>query len=334
MAERIVKGYKRLFEVRLLHHYWLDIGNEPFGNVIPAAISHIPLRDYDVRQFLAVEPTDATKKLLSGLSGVFKTSGLGFVVAVPDGVLVPADAVFEFAVKVVHSDFFNYTSLTMRKRQISQIYHQPTDRLHRYKSGVYVFSNSTGVIKGGVIYLSGQVPNSGPGPYPAEGLFDSGGQLYQANRDITTGPPSASWQLINSQITWPIYVHQHDVPSITPPAGMTGAPERGIELTEGLPDDIFALIRIVPLMPGEDKGLFTTAGALLEPVFEIRFKNRSTHQDYLSKQTGDSEPIPSLLLPMTHFGNAGTGQKPTVGGVKAQLSATDEIERIFTEIFI
>lgn len=333
MAERMVNGYKRLFEVRLLHHYWLDNGNTPFGQVAPEAISQIPLRDYDVRQFLAVEPTDATAKLLSGLGGVFKTSGLGFVIAVPAGVLVPADAVFEFAVKVVHSDFFNYTSLTMRKQQIHEIYHQATDRTYRYKSGVYVFSNDTGVIKGGVIYLSREVPTAGSGPYPAEGLFASGLQLYQAIRDIATGPPSASWQLINSQTTWPIYVHQHDVPSITPPAGMAGAPGRGIELTEGIPDDLFALIRIVPLLAGEDKGLLTGGGALLEPVFEIRFKNRSTHQDNYSKQTG-AETVPGPLLPMTHFGNAGTGQKPTVGGVKAQLSATDEIERIFTEIFI
>jgi len=26
MAERIINGYKRLFEARLLHHYWLDEG--------------------------------------------------------------------------------------------------------------------------------------------------------------------------------------------------------------------------------------------------------------------------------------------------------------------
>src|SRR6185369_11183814 len=53
------------------------------------------------------------------------------------------------------------------------------------------------------------------------------------------------------------------------------------------------------------------------PVFEIRFKNRSTIWKYINKSTGalmSTEPVP---LPLTLHGNAGTKQKPSEGLVKA-----------------
>jgi hypothetical protein len=334
MAERIVNSYKRLFEVRLLHHYWLDEGAVTFDAILPDTLRQRRLLTYDARTFFAIEPTPATAKLLSGLSCVFKATGIGFVVAAPAGVSILPGAVFEFVLKVIRPDFFNYTALTMRKQQIYEIYHQPTGRIYRYKSGVYVFSNSTGTSKGSVLYLSRPMPVAGTGPYPAEALLAVAGQLYQAVRDTALAPPSAHWQLVDAGAAWPVYAHQQDVPSIVPLPGMIDAPGRGIELTEGLPDDLFALIRLEPLAAGAGMGLLTGTGGLREPVFEIRFKNRSTSRDYYSKRTGTPELVPGDLFPLTFFGNAGPEQKPAIDGVKAQLSPTGEIERIFSEIFI
>ncbi|QIL74977.1 hypothetical protein [Hymenobacter sp. HDW8] len=76
MAERIVSGYQRLFEVRLLHHYWLDEGQTVF-DALPEAERLQRLLTYDVRSFIPFAPTPATAKALQGLGGVFKSTALG-----------------------------------------------------------------------------------------------------------------------------------------------------------------------------------------------------------------------------------------------------------------
>jgi len=55
MAERIVNGYKRLFEVRLIHHYWLDEGGDVFDS-LGEDIRNKRLLTYDLRPFLAITP--------------------------------------------------------------------------------------------------------------------------------------------------------------------------------------------------------------------------------------------------------------------------------------
>lgn len=58
MAVEIVRiGYTRLFEVRLLHHYWLDDGATVFDAIADEAVKSQRLLTYDVRRVLAVEPS-------------------------------------------------------------------------------------------------------------------------------------------------------------------------------------------------------------------------------------------------------------------------------------
>ena len=84
------------------------------------------LLQYDLRSLLAVTPTVATLKALSGFRGVYKNTALGCLAAVPDHVVVPHDAMFEFIVTVQNADVFNYTALTLQPQKIYEVYYQPS----------------------------------------------------------------------------------------------------------------------------------------------------------------------------------------------------------------
>src|SRR5262249_44808328 len=143
-----INGYKRLFEVRLLHHYWLDEGATVFDLISSQPKKDNRLLSYDVRSFIAVTPTAATAKSLKGFGCIYKNTALGCIAAAPAGTVIPADAIFEFAVTVQDSAFFNYSALTLRPQKIYELYHQPEDKTYRYKENVPVLSNSTGASRG------------------------------------------------------------------------------------------------------------------------------------------------------------------------------------------
>ncbi|MCI5209128.1 MAG: hypothetical protein D3910_10120, partial [Candidatus Electrothrix sp. ATG2] len=80
------------------------------------------------------------------------------------------------------------------------------------------------------------------------------------------------------------------------------------------------------------------------PVFQVRFKNRSTFWQYFDKKkekdSSKTKPIQESKgpLPLTHFGNAGTKQKPSKEAlVKVKKEKKDDNERItklVSELFI
>lgn len=381
MAEQIVNGYKRLFEVRLLHHYWLDEGAKIFDllpkddierNALPTPLEREqPTRErrllnYDVRPFLSVVPTATTEQRLKGLRCVFKATALGLVVAVPKDVPIPDNTLFEFVVTVRNADFFNYTALTLRKQKIHELYHQAEDKTYRYKENVFLFSNETGTSKSlhvspslptgeDVRFLSRPIPAFiGTATYQIESLV---GALHQALVDLpTAAPPSAGWSTIADPTKQPIYAHQDDAPAIVFPSGLTNVPQRGVELTPDLPDDLFALIRIKTLVPTNNPFslLLTTnlappaPSVLRSPIFEIRFKNRSTVWKYYNKTTQVAESNSGGLFPLTYSGNAYVKanpdptptftrrQPPSVASIKVTPDTNDpsKITELISEIFV
>jgi hypothetical protein len=120
--------------------------------------------------------------------------------------------------------------------------------------------------------------------------------------------------------------------------GLTGTPERGILLTNEIPDNVFGLIQIAATNPGNTDFNCTNAGLAKEtgPVFQIRFKNRSAVWKYLNKNTGVPVSESSAPLPLTCTGNAGIKRKPGDSMVKVKFENNDptkRIEKIYTEIF-
>lgn len=105
-----------LFEVTLLHDYWMNIGpvvHEALSDERRLAVE----RRYSARELLDVAPTTATRAALAGHGMLFKITSSGFLVGVE---LEPASAVprrppsnetvLSFAVRVCDPFFFNYTA--------------------------------------------------------------------------------------------------------------------------------------------------------------------------------------------------------------------------------
>ncbi|MEN6622484.1 MAG: hypothetical protein ABFD50_13140 [Smithella sp.] len=332
MTERIVSGYRRLFEIRLLHHYWLDEGSTAFDFITPSKRKDERLLTYDIHSFLKIAPAISTEKNLRGHNCIYKDTALGCIVAAPDNAEFRENLTFDFAVTIQQAAFHNYTALTLQPQNIYELYYEIEDKIRRFKDNVPVLSNLTGAARifesDKVLFLSREFPGLAADDH-IESLVLSGSALLQ----LTGDQPGADAQMLTDAASdWPVFIHQGDVPDIIAPAGLAGVPERGIELTDDIPTDTFALIRLYTTRSDDDDfsliGSDGHAKTSNNPVFQIRFKNRSTFWEY--KNTGVVEPAP---LPLTCYGNAGTKQKPSQSLVKAVKSG-DKITRIVSEIYV
>lgn len=338
MTERTTTSYNSLLEVRLLHHYWLDDGATVFDK-LTADQQDQRLLTYDVRPILGVVPTASTQTLLANLRCVFVPTGLGFMVGAPNGVAIAADTSLFFIVSVKDGNVFEYTALTLRSQAIVSAFNpndnSPGRTVYRYKENVPVLSNMTGKAHGAgpnaTLFLSGGIPPQSGGE-PAEALVLAGAALAQ----LTGDDPAPIQQIDADANNQPIFVNQADAPVIAPPAGVVGAPPRGVELTDDVTDDVFALITLTAVPAGNAAFSFVDgAGAAKTPwpVYQVRFKNRSTIWTYLNKQTGAVNSTEAAPLPLTYFGNAGTKQKPSRGLVKAVQNA-GKISQLVSEIYV
>jgi hypothetical protein len=337
MVEYVGTRYARLFDVQVLHHFWIDEGATVFDAIADADAKRERLLRYDVRRLLAIEPSRSTATMIAGLGGVFCSTGLGFVVAVPHDSVVPADRDFEFFATVARAEFSDYTSLSLRSQQVVSVVDPGSGRIRLYKSNVPVLSNVSGAarVAGGAkrLFLSREYATGGGDG--VESFFVAGGVL----RQLTGDPPGAQFQALGASDQLPVYVHQGDVPAIVPPPGATGAPARGIEVSTEMPRDVTAVIRLAPVRTDDND--FSLIGAngrprTPSPVFEVHLKNRSTTWRYRDKSDGtiiSTEPVP---LPLTYFGNAGTKHKPSTGaiGVEFDNSVPSKVIRLVSEIYV
>lgn len=336
MGERMTRLYQRLFEIRLLHHYWLDEGATLFDHLPDQAKKDTRLLKYDVRAIFTITPTSVTSNLILGFGGIFKETALGGIVAVPASAVIPADVTLRFIVTAQNQEVLNYTALSLRSQRIYELHHQLEDKTYRYKENVPVLSNLTGVSReaGSVrtLFLSREIPAI-TADDQVESIVLSDGALLE----LTSDQPEAATRQIGAVATdLPVFVHQDDVPIIEPPTGLIGAPARGILLTDDIPDTVFALIRVVPVRADADEFSFIDADGhakVHHPVFQIRLKNRSTTWRYVNKTTHAVISAEATPLPLTWFGNAGTKQKPSEGFVKPEKSG-DRITKLVSEIYV
>lgn len=334
-SERIVNGYARLFELHLLHHYWLDEGSTVFDAMTDVERQR-RLLGYDVRKMLDLQPTPATKKIMDGVRAVFRTTALGGIVALPKGTVVPDDMTFEFTLVVRAFDFFNYTSLTTAAQTVHGLFHPPSKSTIRFKENVAVFSNLTGTSRGvgpnRKLYLSREIPALGAQD-KVEAIVNVGGALVQ----LTGDQPGAGQHQIAAVVTSaPVYAHQGDVPSIVPPAGIVGTPPaKGITLSDDVGADTYAVVRITAVRAG-DVDFSCTDGGLprtTHPVFQIRFKNRSTVWRTFSRTDPAVVIQEGGPFPLTHTGNATATQKPSTGIVTFEKNG-NAISKIVSNVYV
>ena len=338
MAVEVVgTSYTRLFEVRLLHHYWLDEFVTTFDAIAKPAVKTRRLLDYDVRRVLSVNPSAATSATIAGLRGIFRMTGLGFLVAAPDTADVPLDTTWEFFVTATAHEFAGYTALSLRRQPIADVVDPAhPDRILRYKANVPVLSNRTGASQGhGAgkrLFLSRPYVDGADAGDGVEALVTSGDEV----RQLTGDPPGAPFHVLGTRDEHPVYVHQGDVPRIVPPPGSSGAPGRGVEMAPDMPPTVTAVIRLFARRDDDDAFSFAGAdGAPTTParVFEVHLRNRWTYWRYHDRKTGTvtTEPQP---LPLTYFGAAKSRRKPSTVAVGADFDLADpmKITRLVSDI--
>ena len=336
MAERVRSGYRRLFELRVLHHYWLDEGAATFERLTDQLQARRLLR-YDVRQFLTITPSRQTDSAIRGLGGVCRTTGLGLVAAVSGDATVDAGSSFEFFLTPASADLASYTAMTLFPQQVVEVAEPSSGQRLRYKERIPLLSNRTGANRAlnghKRLFLSSEYP-VGAGDR-IEDLVLFGNRL----RQLTSDQPGATFQDLGPVADLPVYLHQGDVPVVGPPQGVVGAPARGIQLSAEMPEQVFAIVRLSPSRADDDDFSFVDGSGHprpTAPIFEIHLKNRATTWRYLKK--GDTsvindEPQP---LPLTYFGNAGTKQKAGIGdvGVERNGGSPAKVTQIVSEIFV
>ena len=334
MSERITKKYRRLFEVRMLHHYWLDDGGKVFDQISDPGKKDRHLLSYNVRSFLVAKPTVSTEKILASEGCLFRETALGFIVAAPENLKLRPNTIFNFVVAVSDSRFHDYTALTLRSQKIYEVYNNSDKTVYRYKENVPYLSNLTGMARGSgsnkSLFLSREFPLATDNQI--ESLLVSGSDLKQ----LTSDDPNATPQLLGVKAELPIYLHQGDILPIVPPPGLPGVPPRGIRLTEEVGDDVFALLSLTAERPGNSEFSFIDGqghSKAPHPIYQIRFKNRSTFWRYMDKRTGATNSTEANPLPLTYFGTVGSKPKPSEGLVKAEKIDT-KITRLISEIYV
>ena len=336
MSESRTTSYKSLFQVRLLHHFWLDDGATLFDELATEKEKETRLKNYDTRKFLRTYPTASTKALLAGKRCIFKDTALGFVVAAPAETEFTADTILQFVISIKDPAFYQYTALTLQSQQIVELLNSVDNKIYRYKENVAHLSNLTGSTRGSgsnkELFLSRQNPNLTSNEQ-VEALVLSGSALVQ----LTSDGPSATTQELSAQANdWPVFLHQGDSPEIVAPTGISGAPSHGILLSDEITDDVYALLSLSAENSVDSLYSYIDAQGHPKsdaPIFQVRFKNRSTFWRYLDKVTGAEKSIESSALPLTFYGNAGSKQKPSDRLVKPELAGV-KITRLVSDVYV
>ena len=110
--------YKPLFEVNILHKYYLNKGLEDFFSMDDSN-KEKQLTDFSLSTLFSIIPTKGTKRKLEGHNLVFKTTNNGFVVwahiseenEVTPLITINDSLEFTFLLKLIDHTFYNFTNL-------------------------------------------------------------------------------------------------------------------------------------------------------------------------------------------------------------------------------
>lgn len=125
-------SYKTLFEVKILHHYFLNRVNDVFDNMLPSEKAKA-LIGYDVQNFIRIEPTPETALIMSKYHCIYRNTPTGLLIglqSVQNGnKFFPAFALdnnlrFSFTIQFIDPYFTNYTALPLIKNYGSCYYLQ------------------------------------------------------------------------------------------------------------------------------------------------------------------------------------------------------------------
>ncbi|MBV5311923.1 MAG: hypothetical protein JZU47_01435 [Prolixibacteraceae bacterium] len=204
--------YKSLFEVNILHHFFLNKGEQEWDKMSQEDKDKME-SNYDIREIFDITPTPESIKSLSSHSCIFKKTSSGILVGIkakPDQLnpgkfnsFVPLadNLTFRFLLRLKDLNFMNYTALPLKGNQ----------------GKIFVFSNSLNNTSNSFPALSAIPPvfKSGNTYMPGDILTDDSNnptKLFTAFVKTGNNPTlSADWQTEIGNITTPLsYVNVND----------------------------------------------------------------------------------------------------------------------------
>lgn len=114
--------YGILFEVKIIHHFFLNKGENAYDAMSDADKANMMLK-YDVREIFEIVPTEECSKILSAHNCIFKNTSTGIIIglrAESDGQEPPKfkpfttladDLMFTFLIRLRDMDLMNYSAL-------------------------------------------------------------------------------------------------------------------------------------------------------------------------------------------------------------------------------
>ncbi|MBZ4043742.1 hypothetical protein [Flavobacterium hibisci] len=119
-----IPTYGLLFEVTLLHNYFLNNGEENYSGM-SAKDKEKMLQKFKIDSFAAITPTIETNILLRNFKMVFKPTKTGFKVYImvkedetDPFISIPEDTKLDFKLSIKNYQFENYTNLEFARKQI------------------------------------------------------------------------------------------------------------------------------------------------------------------------------------------------------------------------
>lgn len=185
--------YQPLLQVEILHDYFLSRGSTVF-EAQPKADQESLITLYSVGNFLEIFPDDSTLAKLAGHKMIFRSSGMGFLVAVQTDppasdvrpVIPPtADFRLTFALRIKDARFANYTELGP---EITRFYRFSNDS-NNTVAGIRFLSQRVKGFDTLKRYVAGETYSQAAGQ-----IFD----LFRALRDTgpSATPTGSDWERI------------------------------------------------------------------------------------------------------------------------------------------
>lgn len=121
--------YIPLFKIPILHHYFLDEGNEVYGDDLPSDRMEENMAKYKVSDYLKITPSVKTARLLKNYRAQFvllNDSILVMVKADPSDDTKPfiefsTDFVLDFLIEIKDTFFENYTKININREKLVMI---------------------------------------------------------------------------------------------------------------------------------------------------------------------------------------------------------------------
>ena len=363
--------FSKLFEVQILHHYFLDTGTVRYDALSPDDKAAAD-KNYQVPSFLQILPTEACMSLMKNNGCVFRPTATGFVVFIRSakkaGKLIPvsipeADSFFGFTLRFTDPYFKNYTSLALQNDAGTTCFFSNINKANAQvfpslthpaplKAAGKKYNAGDIITDGGQTQIAGKItadtlvqdftteaPLNGKAPQyvtvadrvavtngsitvssvkpeaelqPLLKVSNSAGKEVMPRLSFTTltdGTAKTIAQLNFSQLPEDVYTVATD----------TGTKDWLYTREKKIPDGILQIVVAANSaayhlladadVPDNHGNIEKIKNVLLQPVFELRFKNRSTAWRYNGKL---------LNAP------ADTGYKPMTAKGKIAVTITDK----------